>query len=147
MDTNKQTTTNKPDYSAQYKHPNWQKLRLKVLDRDNYTCRICGDTESTLHVHHSFYIKGADVWDYYHMDLLTLCDSCHKETHDKMDLIQWSIGVLFTEEPNSLEMLKELTRLMHSQGPEGDVYILVKHLVNHSLRYEEAIRVMEDMES
>ena len=25
-----------------YKHPKWEKLRLKVLRRDNWTCKFCG---------------------------------------------------------------------------------------------------------
>ena len=51
-------------YSDKLKSPKWQKKRLEILQRDNFTCFNCGDTERTLHVHHESYIKGKEPWDY-----------------------------------------------------------------------------------
>lgn len=65
-------------YSEQLKHPNWQKKRLEVLNRDEWTCRICGDTETRLHVHHRSYIKGRKAWDYPNENFTTLCEPCHE---------------------------------------------------------------------
>ena len=65
------------DYKEQYKHPKWQKRRLQILERDNFTCKKCGDTETTLHVHHLIYYKGRTVWNYIDFDLITLCEHCH----------------------------------------------------------------------
>lgn len=36
----------------QYRHANWQKLRLWVMDRDGFRCRNCGNDQEELHVHH-----------------------------------------------------------------------------------------------
>lgn len=70
------------DYSEKLKHPNWQRKRLEILNRDGFKCRACGDTEETLHVHHLFYVKGRDPWDYPNASLVTLCHVCHDVEHE-----------------------------------------------------------------
>jgi hypothetical protein len=65
-------------YLEKLKDPRWQKKRLEILQRDNWTCQCCGDTENTLHVHHWFYKKGKDPWEYDAEDLSTLCEDCHE---------------------------------------------------------------------
>lgn len=69
-------------YLKKLKHPKWQKKRLEILNRDNWTCVECGATELTLHVHHLKY-KGADPWDTPSKYLETLCEDCHKNEHKK----------------------------------------------------------------
>lgn len=69
------------DYKDQIKSPKWQKRRLEILSRDNFTCQVCGATEETLHVHHICYLKGKDIWDYPDNLLITLCDKCHEAEH------------------------------------------------------------------
>ena len=62
----------------QYLDPRWQKKRLEVLDRDEWCCQGCYDNESTLHVHHRYYIKKTAIWDYPLEAFLTLCEECHE---------------------------------------------------------------------
>ena len=69
-------------YEEQYKHPNWQIVRLIVLERDNFMCVKCKDGQNQLHVHHKKYY-GDYVWDVHPIDLETLCSKCHKEHHKK----------------------------------------------------------------
>ena len=67
------------EYSEKLKDPRWQKKRLEVFSRDNFTCVYCTDSKSTLHVHHLFYT--GDPWEA-PMDILkTLCEDCHKFFH------------------------------------------------------------------
>lgn len=65
--------------------PQWQRKRLEILTRDDWTCRKCGSKEETLHVHHCYYQKAKKPWEYPEWSLLTLCKNCHKiigaETH------------------------------------------------------------------
>jgi len=65
-------------YAEKFKDPRWQKKRLKILKRDKFTCQSCYDGDSTLHVHHRYYIKGRDPWDYPDEALVTLCEECHE---------------------------------------------------------------------
>lgn len=68
-------------YSEKLKDPRWQRKRLEVLHRDDFTCLDCGDNESTLHVHHCLYISSHEPWDYENDELRTLCETCHDERH------------------------------------------------------------------
>ena len=65
-------------YAEKLKDPRWQKKRLQILERDKWTCRACGEKEKTLHVHHIFYLQGADPWDIPDGLLITFCCDCHK---------------------------------------------------------------------
>jgi len=65
-------------YSEKFKDPRWQKKRLQVLERDNWECQICHDTENTLNIHHRYYKKDTDPWDYPSESLITLCEDCHE---------------------------------------------------------------------
>lgn len=68
----------KPTYVEKLKDPRWQKMRLQILERDDFTCLWCGDFESTLHVHHGYYRSGCDPWEYDPSTLHTLCERCHE---------------------------------------------------------------------
>lgn len=69
-------------YAEKLKDPRWQKMRLEILQRDDFTCRDCGDKESTLHVHHCLYLTGKNPWEYMDSELRTLCMSCHETRHN-----------------------------------------------------------------
>lgn len=78
--------TKKPlSYSDKLKDPRWQKKRLRVLERDKWKCQACGDTKTTLHVHHTQYESNMDVWDYPDSMLISLCEDCHKKEHDYLN--------------------------------------------------------------
>jgi hypothetical protein len=68
--------------AEEYKHPKWQAMRLKTLERFEFKCCVCNDTEKTLHVHHKRYPKGKRIWECAKDDLIVLCEDCHKETED-----------------------------------------------------------------
>jgi 5-methylcytosine-specific restriction endonuclease McrA len=56
----------------------WNKIRIKVFERDGYTCQKCGKTKNEvnrLDVHHILPIKakGDDSME----NLITLCRGCH----------------------------------------------------------------------
>jgi len=66
-------------YAEKLKDPRWQRKRLEVMERDNFRCRHCYDDKETLHVHHTYYLKGKDPWDYPDDAYLTLCKECHED--------------------------------------------------------------------
>src|SRR5579863_2580409 len=65
-------------YSEKLKDPRWQKKRLLIFERDNFTCQDCGSTKKPLNVHHLRYVAGKNPWEYNDDDLETLCEECHK---------------------------------------------------------------------
>ncbi|HRH03394.1 MAG TPA: HNH endonuclease [Bacteroidia bacterium] len=68
-------------YSEKLNSPLWQRKRLEIFSRDNFSCTECGSNHKTLHVHHKKYSKGADPWEYKNQDLTTLCFECHEKEH------------------------------------------------------------------
>jgi len=53
-------------------------MRLDVMQRDNFTCRLCGDAKTTLNIHHTEYSKG-EPWEIDIDTLFTVCEHCHTE--------------------------------------------------------------------
>jgi hypothetical protein len=72
-------------YTEKLKDPRWQKKRLEILERDGFTCKLCGNTKETLNVHHWEYVKG-EPWDAPDYLLATLCTTCHEGEKDRKKL-------------------------------------------------------------
>jgi hypothetical protein len=84
---------NNKSYSEKLRSPKWQKRRLEILERDGWACQNCGDTEATLNVHHCYYDRDKEPWDYPGKSLITLCENCHmlergaiRMTYDRMEM-------------------------------------------------------------
>lgn len=75
----------KEEFNNMIKDPRWQKKRLEILQRDNFTCQNCSDTETTLHVHHRKYLPDVKYWDYPEKLLVTLCEGCHENETEYMN--------------------------------------------------------------
>lgn len=73
------------NFQDQYKHPNWQRLRLEALEAAEFTCQCCYGSESQLHVHHRQYFKGRMIWEYDLSELEVLCDDCHADAHYELN--------------------------------------------------------------
>lgn len=82
-------------YSDKLKDPRWQRKRLKIFERDKFTCRDCGAESKTLHVHHCHYEKGAP-WDTEDRFLLTLCEDCHDTRQDLEDDAKRALGIILS---------------------------------------------------
>jgi len=64
-------------YAEKLRDPRWQKKRLEIMQRDGFACCNCGDSESTLNIHHWYYQKATEPWDYPNDALSCLCEDCH----------------------------------------------------------------------
>ena len=69
-------------YADKLKDPRWQQRRLRILERDYWTCRQCGEASKHLHVHHRYYVPGKEPWEAPDEALMTLCEDCHKGVHN-----------------------------------------------------------------
>jgi len=90
-------------YADKLLDPRWQRRRLEILKKSEFSCIKCESTNQTLHVHHLLYEKGKDPWDYSDKLLLPLCKQCHKEVAD----VQANITKLLAELP--VEFLDQLS--------------------------------------
>jgi hypothetical protein len=78
-------------YREALKDPRWQKRRLEIMDRDNFTCLACGSKTETLNVHHIKY--GSTPWEIDEKYLVTLCEKCH-HTEEEYKRNNISLGKL-----------------------------------------------------
>ena len=87
-------------YSEKLKDPRWQKKRLEILERDNWTCRFCGCKDKSLHVHHLFYLPKREPWEYPRGFLIALCEDCHTGLNEYdeniVDIITERMDVFFS---------------------------------------------------
>ena len=74
-------------YAEKLNSPKWQRKRLEIMQRDGFKCRICKDDKSTLNVHHLYYIKDKELYDYDNETLVTLCKDCHSYAHNELSKI------------------------------------------------------------
>lgn len=106
------------DFFDQYKDPRWQKKRLKIMERDEFMCQSCYDKESTLNVHHKFYIPNKKPWEYSDNLLITLCEGCHEWEEDKKYIITDFTKVLLSDGYTASELVILLNLLR--ELPTGD---------------------------
>jgi 5-methylcytosine-specific restriction endonuclease McrA len=90
------------DYYSQLLAPEWKSKRLKILQRDNFSCTQCGNKKD-LQVHHKKYDKNKLAWEYTNNNLITLCIKCHTELHNSRH-----ISTFFKK--NNKNVQKKLTR-------------------------------------
>lgn len=64
-------------YAEKLRDPRWQKKRLKVLERDRFTCCACDDKETSLQIHHLRYTT-TEPHEEPTVNLVTLCEHCHQ---------------------------------------------------------------------
>lgn len=73
---------------AAIENEKWSQIRKGVLERDNYTCQICGKTGSSkLHIHHI--LKRREGGSEYLDNLLTVCPKCHRTADTKKYNPEW----------------------------------------------------------
>ena len=63
----------KEQYRMYLASKEWKKRRARVMDRDNYLCRICG--KRATEVHHLTYDR---IFDEPLYDLVAICRECHE---------------------------------------------------------------------
>src|SRR6266478_948972 len=74
-------------YNQKLRDARWQRMRLRVFERDKWKCQApnCQSSENTmLHVHHTRYLANRDPWEYELTDLISYCEKCHDRVHVAM---------------------------------------------------------------
>lgn len=115
------------DYAQKLKDPRWQKKRLEILERDNWTCQLCGDKKSTLFVHHRDYLRDREPWDYPGDLLVTLCEYCHVEQMERSGLEQLLISHLRKKfYSNDLSILEDAFNLLPQSKEPSDSWMIAE---------------------
>jgi hypothetical protein len=111
-------TKRQSEYYNKLKDPRWQKMRLKVLERDGWKCAICLEDNKPLAIHHRYYEHDKDPWEYPMEALVTLCDECHEAEKENMSmscagLVRELKKKFFSAEISTLELLIHEMPMMH----------------------------------
>lgn len=109
-------------YREKLLDPRWQRLRLEKLQDQDFACEACGDTKTTLHVHHPKYIKGREPWEYSLAELEVLCADCHAEHHDREQAIAEVVRSPFVH-----DMLSLAAGYFYGSGVVGQFVGLLRH--------------------
>ncbi|HEY5590661.1 MAG TPA: HNH endonuclease [Paludibacter sp.] len=96
-------------YLDKLKSPKWQKKRLEILERDEFTCIDCGSSDKNLQVHHTIYINDRNPWEYENFQLITLCEDCHEKFTSINKLIKVQISRF-----NQLTELQSINEILYS---------------------------------
>ena len=99
------------DYKEQIKSPQWQKRRLEIFQKDDFTCQLCGNKDAPLNVHHLAYHKGRKIWEYEDWELITLCEKCHMSEHSYIDLIMEAIEAIKSRGATMMEIYSILSHI------------------------------------
>jgi len=94
-------------YGEQLKDPRWQRKRLEIMERDNFTCKNCGSQDKQLHVHHGAYLTGHKVWEYHEWALHTLCNICHSVLSEDIYSYNHALSIMHQNHEN-YEILTDL---------------------------------------
>jgi len=141
------------EYLQQLRDPRWQKKRLEILNRDNFTCQYCLCKDKELQVHHRYYDKDKLPWEYDDDCFITLCNDCHEiETKENYKCYQ-NFSILkksFIDKGFSMAMLNVLIDYICSyvdspeEFKEGDEFKnfmdkLLTYSLYGTLNYNDAI--------
>ena len=97
------------EYIEKFKDPRWQKKRLEIMQRDNWKCRCCGQSDKTMNVHHLYYSPDIEnPWEYPDNVMISLCEECHAEAHDKPTYIPGQFKTLIQIGIITMESIEKL---------------------------------------
>lgn len=95
-------------YSEKLRRPEWQRKRLQILERDDWTCTSCRSKDKNLQVHHLVYYRGKDPWEYPDYLYRTLCEDCHPERQALVDNLVTALRITLADtSTNSLRLMSE----------------------------------------
>jgi hypothetical protein len=111
-------------YSEKLKDPRWQKRRLEIMQKADFSCEECGDNESSLQIHHRIYRKGKQPWEYDNEELVCLCEECHMGAENDRETVSEAMAISCMR-----PLLVSVSAEMLNAGPLDDVLHNLKRLM------------------
>lgn len=143
------------NYSELLRDPRWQRKRLEIFQLDAFQCRRCNSKEKTLNVHHLYYVKGNDPWDYPNTAFATMCDDCHSLAHSvkwqqafldlnatEFDLLEIALLLQFRKK----KMEEKLSDLLEKHKCRIMYFYMVYNLFADGEEIEEFYKVQQELQ-
>lgn len=116
-------------YRKRLSDPRWQRKRLEIFQRDNFTCRKCNSAEKELHVHHVAYDNKYEIWAQPDYTYATLCFECH-----------------YNEEARLKEMPERIMKVFRLAGITGkelsDIEMIFRNLSDNPEQTKRMVQLM-----
>jgi hypothetical protein len=114
-------------------NPRWQRRRLAIMKRDEFTCRYCGNETTELHIHHLIDLNGRNPWESEDDHLLTICATCQTDeenlkSDDHMLIGMFSLSGLKRRDLYSLAT--ELRRYLNARNKKEKFLDLMEYLAH-----------------
>lgn len=106
-------------YREKLLDPRWQRKRLEVLNRADFSCRRCGTRTETLHVHHGYYEKDVEPWDYPMDSLHCLCEFCHEIEQGLLAAAHRRLGRMLPQDIEAMLAIMDYFLLSYSPSDHG----------------------------
>lgn len=120
-------------YYKKLQDSRWQMKRLEIMNRDAAVCRVCyAEDKRMLNVHHHYYEKGRDPWDYPDGALITLCEDHHKEL-EEAKLTFLKLGV-------SADEFMRLSQLLVAMRGMNGRHLSLLHFMNAAIAFLDGFR-------
>lgn len=85
----------------------WQRKRLEIFSRRGFKCEKCGEETKQLHLHHNYYEKDKNAWEYPDEAYRVLCSTCHNALHNEGNV---SMSITRAEK-EIIEYLREIEKI------------------------------------
>lgn len=104
------------------RRPEWQRVRLTVMESCGFQCEMCGDRSSTLNVHHTYYQKSKKPWEYPKESLRCYCEPCHEKAQRLLEQIKTdALGRLSFSQ--TLALLGYAYGMLSAGDPDMEIYV------------------------
>ena len=139
------------NYKEQLLTSQWLRKKSKILQRDNYTCTMCGGTDCVLQVHHTYYIVGKLAWQHPDKSLITLCTTCHEKWH-KQHVLEFRESVWCKTKDYKgpkqkiLHKVKTKSQLKREASERKRKRLLIEHKVKHHKKVLARTKFLKDWE-
>lgn len=126
-------------YSDLLRDPRWQRKRLEVMSAAGFACIQCGDTETTLNVHHTHYVKGRKPWEYDASELRCLCEPCHGREHGKAPTREQLAATATNRRPVDIDARKAKRRRAAEEQESSAERELIRFLLHRPALLEQVV--------
>ncbi len=85
-------------YAEKLRDPRWTAKREEVLKLNEYECLNCGTTAdyARLEVHHPYYLRNREPWEYGTDELMCLCSACHKDRQAIEEMARLEVSIMMS---------------------------------------------------
>lgn len=128
-------------YAEKLRDPRWQKKRLEIFKRDGFQCQMCFDRKETQTVHHKWYTKGLEPWEYEDDCYITLCEDCHESVHLWMKKYKIHperyITISIFDNITDLRILIERMNMIHKVEDKNAIHTIIQLLTAYIITKED----------